>query len=62
MKFYTKEKCTFSKFMSYLQAPTLDLEGCEIWFPDTVFFIEGEYCKPDYIGRTDKDGKFTTVK
>ena len=44
-----------------MQPPTLDLEGCEIMFPDTVFFLEGDG-RPDYWGKTDKDGKFVSIK
>ena len=60
MKYYTKDTCTFSKFMSYLQPPSIDLEGCEVIFPDSLFFQEDG--KPDYWGKTDYNGKFMSIR
>ena len=34
----------------------MDLEGCEIKMPETVFFQEG---KPLFIAQTEKDGKMS---
>jgi len=39
--------------------PTLDLEGCDIKFPDSVFF--GDDGKPIFIAKTDKDGKMVSI-
>jgi hypothetical protein len=41
-------------------APSIDLEGCECLFPDTLFFTEEG--KPDFWAKTDKDGKISAIK
>ena len=46
--------------IEYLLPPSLDLEGCEIRFPDTVFF--GDTDKPLFIAKTDKDGKMIKIE
>lgn len=38
----------------------MDLEGCEVQFPDSLFFTEDG--KPDFIAKTDKEGKITAIK
>lgn len=53
------EAVPFVKLIEYLLPPTLDLEGCEIKFPDSVFF--GEDGKPVFIAKTDKDGKMVQI-
>lgn len=40
-------------------SPGVDLEGCEIRFPDTAFFAEDG--KPGLHARMDKDGKLSQV-
>jgi hypothetical protein len=57
---YQGDSITFSKFISHLLAPSLDLEGCEVLFPDALFFTEEG--KPDFIAKTDKDGKISAIK
>ena len=42
------------EFIQYLLPPSPDLEGCEVKFPDSVFF---QYGKPAFIAMTDKEGK-----
>jgi hypothetical protein len=42
------------EFIQYLLPPSPDLEGCEVDFPDSVFFESG---KPAFIAMTDKEGK-----
>ena len=41
-------------------APSIDLEGCEVLFPDTLFF--NDEGKPDFWAKTDKDGKISAIK
>jgi len=41
-------------------APSIDLEGCDVLFPDTLFFTEEG--KPDFWAKTDKDGKISAIK
>ena len=55
MRLYQDETVSFAKLVEYMLPPTLDLEGCEIKFPDSVFF--GDDGKPIFIAKTDKDGK-----
>lgn len=38
----------------------MDLEGCEVLFPDSLFFTEDG--KPDFIAKTDKEGKILAIK
>jgi hypothetical protein len=45
--------------IEYLLPPSLDLEGCELLFPETVFFGDD---KPIFIAKTDKDGKMFEIK
>jgi len=60
LKLYKKDSIPFSKFVSLLLAPSIDLEGCECLFPDALFLTEEG--KPDYIAKTDKDGKISAIK
>ena len=46
----------FVKLIEYLIPESMDLEGCEIKMPETVFFQEG---KPLFIAQTEKDGKMS---
>ena len=39
--------------------PSIELEGCEVIFPHSVFF--GDDGKPAFICQTDKDGKLMSV-
>ena len=55
-----KDVIPFSKFMSLLLAPSLDLEGCECLFPDALFFTDDG--KADFVAKTDKDGKLSAIK
>ena len=57
---YEHESITFSKLISLLLSPSIDLEGCEVLFPDALFFTEEG--KPDFIAKTDKDGKISAIK
>ena len=64
LEYFRKEedRVSYAKFIEKLLAPpefAEELGGCEIQFPDTVFF--GEDSKPAFIGRMDKDGKLTAV-
>lgn len=59
LKFFKNDKIEFIKLVEYLLPPSLDLEGCELKFPDSVFF--GEDGKPQFIAKTDKDGKMICV-
>ena len=36
--YYKKDEISFPVLIDYLLAPTPDLEGCEVMFPDTVFY------------------------
>ena len=47
---YKKDEISFPVLIDYLLAPTPDLEGCEVMFPDTVFYHDG---KPSYMVKTD---------
>ena len=42
------------KFLDFLLPQSTNLEGCEVLFPESVFFDAG---KPYFIAMTDKDGK-----
>lgn len=60
----------FRTLVEYLLPPSIDLEGCEILFPESVFF-GGEIRKderedpmngkPLFIAKTDKDGKMISI-
>jgi hypothetical protein len=38
MKLYTQDLIAFRTLVEYLLPPSIDLEGCEILFPESVFF------------------------
>ena len=59
MKLYKREAIPFIKFVEYLLPPSLDLEGCEVLFPDSVFF--GDDGKPIFVAKTDKDGRMILI-
>jgi hypothetical protein len=56
---YKREKLEFVKLVEQLLPQTIDLEGCEVKFPETAFF--GEDGKPALMAKTDKDGRMTSV-
>jgi len=60
LKLYTNDSISFAKFISHMLAPSIDLEGCECLFPDSLFFTEEG--KPDFWAKTDKDGKISAIK
>lgn len=60
LQLYTNDSIPFSKFVNHMLAPSIDLEGCECLFPDTLFFTEEG--KPDFWAKTDKDGKISAIK
>jgi len=59
MKLFQSENIPFVKMIEYLLPPSLDLEGCEVLFPDSIFF--GEDGKPMFLAKTDKDGKMSSI-
>lgn len=55
---YQEESKTFGDLVEYILPPSLDLEGCEIMFPDSVFF--GTDGKPAFVAKTEQ-GKMTSI-
>lgn len=44
---------SFRWLVERMFSPVADILGCQVTFPETVFFQEG---KPKFIVRTDKNG------
>ena len=74
MKLYTQDLIAFRTLVEYLLPPSIDLEGCEILFPESVFFGGDTHIqekkedredpmngKPIFIAKTDKDGKMISI-
>ena len=60
MKLYMNEVISFSTFIEYLLPPSIDLEGCEVQFPDSLFFKEDG--QPSFIAKTEPhDGKIVMI-
>jgi len=59
MRLFKDESIPFVKLIEYLLPTSFDLDGCEIKFPDSVFF--GDDGKPVFIAKTDKDGKMVQI-
>lgn len=55
MRMFSQDKINFMKFVEFLLPPSLDLEGCEILFPDSLFFDDSG--KAAFVAKTDKEGK-----
>lgn len=50
---------TLTKFIECLLPPSIDVEGCEVLIPESVFF--GDDGRPLFIVKTDKDGKISAI-
>lgn len=59
LKKETVHIASFRQLIDCLLPPSLELDGCEINFPDSVFF--DEVGKPAFIAKTDKEGKMYSV-
>ena len=59
LKSETVKNIGFRQLIDCLLPHSLELEGCEVLFPDSVFF--GEDGKPAFIARTDREGKLYSV-
>ena len=58
-KLYSDSQVEFVKLIQYLLPPSVELDGCEVRIPESVFFDkEG---KPIFVVKTDKDGKLTSI-
>lgn len=47
------KKLSFSKLIEYMLPPNEKVKGCQVLFPDTVFFGHG---KPQFIAKCDREG------
>ncbi len=47
------KRINFAKLIEYMLPPNEKVKGCQILFPDTVFFGHG---KPQFIAKNDKEG------
>ena len=54
----TVKQATFTQLVVKLLPPSAELEGCPIFMPDTAFIEDG---KPNFIVKTDKDGKLSST-
>ena len=52
------KQITFAQLITYMLPPNDKLKGCQVLFPDTVFFVGG---KPHFISKNDREGYLTTV-
>jgi len=60
MKLFVQDKINFTKLVDYLLPPALEVDGCELLFPDSLFFDESG--KALFVAKTDnKDGKMMKV-
>ena len=47
------KRITFAKLVEFMLPPNEKIKGCQVLFPDTVFFGHG---KPQFIAKNDKEG------